>query len=77
MEKYPALHRAIVSALRNARRKKGVSQRKLSEDLKEVHNFINVLEKGQHGISAESFIMICRRLDTDPHEVLEDVLRRI
>ena len=76
MRKYPARYRAVISALRDARQKKGVSQRELSERLGEVHNYVNVIEKGQRSVLAEEFIEICLALDVDPHDVLSRVLKR-
>lgn len=40
---YPARHRAVVSAIRDARRQNGISRRALSEKLSEVHNYISDL----------------------------------
>jgi transcriptional regulator with XRE-family HTH domain len=76
MRKYPARHRAVISAIRDARREKGVSQRALSEKLGEVHNYMNMIEKGQRNVLAEEFIEIAAALEVDPRELLERVLRR-
>lgn len=76
MRRYPARYRAVIAALREVRKEKGVSQRELSRRLHEVHNFVNVYEKGQRSVTVEEFVEICMALDADPHEVLERVLRR-
>ena len=76
MRKYPARHRAVISAIRDTRREQGVSQRALSEQLGEVHNYINMIEKGQRNVLAEELIEIAEALGVDPHEVLRRILRR-
>ena len=76
MRKYPARHRAVISAIRDARRQAGISQRALSEKLGEVHNYMNMIEKGQRNILTEEFIEIAVALDLDPRELLDKVLRR-
>ena len=76
MRKYPARHRAVISAIRDARRQAGISQRALSEKLGEVHNYMNMIEKGQRNILTEEFIEISVALELDPRELLDKVLRR-
>jgi ribosome-binding protein aMBF1 (putative translation factor) len=76
MRKYPGRHRAVISAIRDARREKGISQRALSEKLGEVSNYIHMIEAGQRNVLAEEFIVIAEMLGIDPHELLSRVLRR-
>ena len=76
MRKYPGRHRAVISAIRDARREKGISQRALSEKLGEVHNYMNMIEKGQRNVLAEEFIEIATALEIDPRELLDKVLLR-
>jgi transcriptional regulator with XRE-family HTH domain len=76
MRKYPARHRAVISAIRDIRREKGVSQRALSERLGEVHNYINMIEKGQRNVLAEELIEIALALGADPLDLLARILKR-
>jgi transcriptional regulator with XRE-family HTH domain len=76
MRKYPGRHRAVITALRDARIAKGVSQRALSGTLGEVSNYINMIEKGQRNVLAEEFIEISLALELDPLDVLRKALRR-
>jgi len=75
MRKYAALHRAFIDVLREARENASVSQEGLSKTLGEVINYINVIEKDQHGLSATEFVAISEALDRDPVELLEKVLK--
>jgi transcriptional regulator with XRE-family HTH domain len=75
MRKYPARHRAVISAIREVRREKKVSQRELSKRLGEVHNYMNMIEKGQRNVLAEELVEIALALDADPHELLRRILK--
>jgi transcriptional regulator with XRE-family HTH domain len=76
MRKYPARYRAVISAIRDARREAGISQRALSEQLGEVFTYIHVIEAGQRNVLAEEFIAISEALGIDPSELMRRVLRR-
>jgi transcriptional regulator with XRE-family HTH domain len=75
MRKYPALHRAMVDVLRDVRIEQGLSQETLSERLGEVHNYINVIENKQHGVSFTEFVAIAEALDVDPVRLMRRVLK--
>ena len=75
MRKYAALHRAFIDVLREAREQAGVSQEVLSTTIGEVGNFINIIEKEQHGLSATEFVAISEALDRDPVELRDKVLK--
>ena len=76
--KYPATPalRAVIGAIRDIRREQKVSRRALSALLGEVHNYMNMIEKGQRNVLAEELIEIAVALDVDPHELLSRILRR-
>ena len=52
-----------------------MSQEVLSTTIGEVGNFINVIEKEQHGLSATEFVAISEALDRDPVELRDKVLK--
>jgi transcriptional regulator with XRE-family HTH domain len=76
MRKYPARYRAVISAIRDARRETGISQRALSAQLGEVFTYIHMIEAGQRNVLAEEFIAISEALGIDPSELMRRVLRR-
>jgi transcriptional regulator with XRE-family HTH domain len=76
MRKYPARYRAVISALRDARREAGLSQRALSGKLGEVFTYIHMIEAGQRNVLAEEFIAISEALGIDPAVLMSRVVRR-
>ncbi len=74
MRKYPARHRAVIDAIRTVRKREGVSQRELSNRLKEVTNFVHTIEQDRRGVLVEEFIEIAELLEVDPRELFDLVL---
>ncbi len=75
MRKHPALRRAVINAIRSKRSERGLSQRALSEKLREHATYIYEIEAGQHAVRIEEFIAIAKGLEIDPHELLDEVLK--
>jgi transcriptional regulator with XRE-family HTH domain len=75
MQKHPVRKRAILEAVAEARRAAGLSQRQLSEQLKEANNYVQRIESGERGIQVSEFIEIAQALDVDPVELLKKALR--
>lgn len=75
MQKHPVRKRAILGAIAEARRTAGLSQRQLSERLKEANNYIQRIESGERGLQVSEFVEIARALDIDPLEMLRRALR--
>ncbi|HEV2270571.1 MAG TPA: helix-turn-helix transcriptional regulator [Steroidobacteraceae bacterium] len=73
--KYPARQRAIVAALRKAREVAGLSQRQLSEKLREPPNWIQRIESLERRVDVAEFIAIAGAVEADPIELLRDALR--
>lgn len=72
--KYPARQRAIVSALRNAREAAGLSQRQLSEKLREPPNWIQRIESLERRVDVAEFIAIAGAVGADAVELLREAL---
>lgn len=72
--KYPARQRAIVSALRRAREAAGLSQRQLSEKLREPPNWIQRIESLERRVDVAEFIAIAGMLGTDAVDLLREAL---
>jgi transcriptional regulator with XRE-family HTH domain len=73
--KYPARQRAIVAALRKARDVAGLSQRQLSEKLREPPNWIQRIESLERRVDVAEFIAIARAVGADPVELFRDALQ--
>ena len=73
--KYPARQRAIVAALRKARDAAGLSQRQLSEKLREPPNWIQRIESLERRVDVAEFIAIARAVGADPVELFRDALQ--
>lgn len=72
--KYPARQRAIVSALRRARKAAGFSQRQLSEKLREPPNWIQRIESLERRVDVAEFIAIAAAVGADAVELLRETL---
>lgn len=73
MRKFPGRHRAVVSALKNAREKAGLSQRELSRKLKQGVTYIQEIESGERGVQTAEFIEIALACDRNPAELIDEV----
>lgn len=74
MARHPVRQRAIIAAIAGARGEAGLSQRQLSERLKEAVNFMQRIESGERDISVAEFVAIANALDVDPCALLRRVL---
>ena len=75
MGKYPARQRAIVAAIREARREAGISQRALSVRLGEHHSFLSRVERLERDVTVAELIAIAKELKLDPLELFSRALR--
>lgn len=75
MSRQPIRQRAIVDAIASARRDAGLSQRQLSERLRQAINFVQRIESGERDISVAEFIAIARAIDIDPCDLLRRALQ--
>ena len=73
--KYRALREAIVEAVVEARKKKGLSQRALSKVLDEYPNYMQEVESLQHWLKAEELVMICETLEVPVGQLLSKARR--
>lgn len=67
--KPPVRKRAILGAVAEARRTAGLSQRQLSQRLKEANNYIQRIESGERGLQVWEFVEIACAPDIDPLEM--------
>lgn len=75
MSRQPIRQRAIIDAIASARRDAGLSQRQLSERLRQAINFVQRIESGERDISVAEFITIARAIDIDPCDLLRRALQ--
>lgn len=73
LNKYPARQRAIVAALRSVREEAGLSQRALSEKLKEPSTYIHLIEALRRDIPVAEFIQIAKVLGIEPAELIRRI----
>lgn len=69
-------HKALVSALIEARHKAGLSQRALADRLGWSYVLIAKVETNQRNISAIEFIEWCQVVDVAPSEVVDLLMRQ-
>ena len=69
-------HKALVSALIEARHKAGLSQRALADRLGWSYVLIAKVETNQRNISAIEFIEWCQVVDVAPSEVVDLLIRQ-
>ncbi len=63
-------YRAIVDVLRRTRIAKDLSQREVARRLGKHVSFLNKIELIERRIDVLEFLMLCRALEVDPHEIL-------
>ena len=72
--KYSARQRSVVAALRKAREAAGLSQRQLSERLKQPPNWIQRIESLERRVDVAEFITIANAVGADPAELFREAL---
>lgn len=64
-------YKAVVGVLRAAREAKGLSQREVARRLGKPVSFVNKIELIERRIDILEFIVLCRALEVDPHDLLD------
>jgi len=72
-----ARHRALVSAIVEARNAVGLSQREFAKKLKRTNNFVWRIEAGERRVDVLEFIEIAKAANLDPQELMGRVLRGV
>ena len=72
-----ARHRALISAIVEARNASGLSQREFAKKLKRTNNFVWRIEAGERRVDVLEFIEIARAADLDPATLLQRVIRGV
>jgi transcriptional regulator with XRE-family HTH domain len=70
-----ARHRALISAIVEAREAKGLSQRQFAAKLNRSNNFVWRIEAGERQVNVLEFVDIAKAAEVDPAELLRRVLR--
>jgi transcriptional regulator with XRE-family HTH domain len=68
-------HRALISAIVQARADAGLTQRQLAAKLKRSDSFVWKIEAGERRVDILEFIEIARCLDVDPIRLFRKALR--
>jgi Helix-turn-helix len=78
LEKYSKFgslaHRALIPALRNARKEAGLSQQEVAKRLRRPQSFASAYESGDRKIDVLEFLRIARATNADPCEILRRVM---
>ncbi len=67
-------HRALISAIVDARKATGLSQREFAAKLKRSNNFVWRIEAGERQVNVLDFIEIANAADVDPSELIRRVV---
>ena len=65
--------RALLAALRDARRQAGLTQREVAKRLGRPQSFVSAYESGDRKIDVLEFLRIAKTMRTDPCELLRRV----
>lgn len=68
-------YRAVVEVIRDARLAKDLSQREVARRLGKPVSFVNKIELMERRLDILEFVVLCRALELDPHELLDAVAR--
>ena len=68
-------HRALISAIVEAREGTGLSQREFAKKLNRTNNFVWRIEAGERKVDVLEFIEIAKASGLDPLELLRRALR--
>jgi transcriptional regulator with XRE-family HTH domain len=66
--------RALIAALRDARKHAGLSQQELAKTLKRPQSFVSAYESGDRKIDVLEFLRIAKATGADPCELLRRVM---
>ena len=66
-------HRALITALRDARKQAGLSQYEVARRLKRPQSFVSAYESGDRKIDVSEFLRIAKATGADPCEMLKRV----
>lgn len=67
-------HKALITALRDARKEAGLSQREVARRLRRPQSFVSAYESGDRKIDVLEFLRIANAVRTDPCELLRRVM---
>jgi len=69
-------HEALLSTLRTAREKAGLTQAQLADRLGKPQSFVAKYENGERRIDVVEFVALARAMDTDPMRLFRALLKR-
>jgi len=67
-------HRALITALRSARKQAGLSQQEVAKRLKRPQSFVSAYESGDRKIDVLEFLRIAKATGVDACELLRRVM---
>jgi len=70
-----ARHKALITAIVDARNGTGLSQREFAKKLKRTNNFVWRIEAGERKVDVLEFIEIAKAAGLEPDELIRRVMR--
>ncbi len=67
-------HKALITALRDARKEAGLSQYEVGRRLKRPQSFVSAYESGDRKIDVLEFLRIAKATGADPCDILKRVM---
>lgn len=67
-------HRALIAALREARKEAGLSQYEVARRLRRPQSFVSAYESGDRRIDVLEFLRIAKATNSDPCAILKRVM---
>jgi DNA-binding transcriptional regulator YiaG len=67
-------HKALITALRDARKQAGLSQQEVARRLRRPQSFVSAYESGDRKIDVLEFLRIAKVTGSDPCELLRRVI---
>jgi len=74
---FTGAHRFLVEALREARKKAGLTQSQIAERIGKDQSYISLIEGGQRRVDTLEFIALCRAMDADPVKVFRKLVEQV
>jgi transcriptional regulator with XRE-family HTH domain len=66
--------RALITALRDARKQAGLTQQQVAQRLRRPQSFVSAYESGDRRVTVLEFLQIARATGADPCELLRRVM---
>lgn len=70
---YAQEYRRVITALKKARKTRGITQAKLAEALGRPQSFIAKIEQGERRLDVVEFVHLARLVELEPEEIVKGI----